>query len=106
MLIDVWQRMRRPDDLFDEQGRKGFQELGLTVTDEGITIAQGGRFRELLRRNKIKTPAGEIPGPSPSRMGSRRIACGRVSARRCGWARGALRPSACAATPSSGRGIT
>jgi hypothetical protein len=69
MLIDVWQRQRCPDDLFDEQGRKGFQELGLTVTDEGITIAQGGRFRELLRRNKIKTPAGEIPWPKPEQDG-------------------------------------
>ena len=69
MLIDAWQQQRCPDDLFDEQGRKGFQELGLTVTAEGITIAQGGRFRELLRREKIETPAGEIPWPKPEQMG-------------------------------------
>jgi hypothetical protein len=69
LLLDAWEQQRCRDDLFAEQCRKGFQKFGLTVTEDGITIEKGGRFREWLGRNGIEPPAGEIPWPEPKQEG-------------------------------------
>ena len=69
LLLDAWEQQRCRDDLFSEQCRKGFRKLGLTVTEDGITIKQGGRFREWLKKNGIEPPAGEIPWPKPEAGG-------------------------------------
>ena len=66
----AWQRERCHDDLFDEQGRQGFRSWGSpSLPRPHHDCAGRGHFRELLRREKIETPAGEIPWPKPEQMG-------------------------------------
>lgn len=69
LLLDAWEQQRCRDDVFGEQCREGFRKLGLTVTEAGITMKQGGRFREFLERNGMKPPAGVIPWPEPKQEG-------------------------------------
>jgi hypothetical protein len=75
-LFDAWGHQRCPDDVFDHECRQRFKATGLAVTKTGITIEQGGRFEQLLRKHGIDDiPANEIPWPKAEQTKDKLWSC-------------------------------